>query len=311
MHAWELVGAVVGAGLASGREIASFFARYGGWGYAGILLAVGMLLFLADVPLPANSHGRWTGRLWKALLSLLLIATGGAMLSGAGEVAALTLPIHGAYGIGLLATLLLAWLLACRTTAGLAWVSRLLLGVLAMLIGIAFTLPPMQAVSIELTSPVHALLRGLTYGGFNAALQWPIVQGMPPLARERRRAASHAGLMILMLLILGNALLLRHPALLGEPMPFLRLMSGLGKPGYYLGAVSLYLAILSTLTACLRGLHGSGLSVIGILLVSLLGFTGVVEVIYPLLGGGCFVMLVAAKLTNYSAKAFLSRKDML
>lgn len=311
MHAWELVGAVVGAGLASGREIASFFARYGGWGYIGILLAVGMLLFLADVPLPSAWPGRWPGKLWNALLTLLLVATGGAMLSGAGEVAALTMPIHGAYWIGLLATLLLAWLLACRTTAGLAWVSKILLGVLALLIGIAFTLPPMKAVSIEQPSPVQALLRGLTYGGFNAALQWPIMQALSASAGERRRTVWLAGLLIMMLLIMGNALLLRHPALLGEPMPFLRLMSGLGKPGYYLGTVSLYFAILSTLTACLRGLQGSVLSVAGILLVSLLGFTGVVEVTYPLLGGGCFVMLVAAKLTNYSAKAFLSRKDML
>lgn len=311
MHAWELVGAVVGAGLASGQEIASFFARYGKWGYAGIILAVGMLFFFADVHIPSVWQTRWPGKLWNTLLTLLLVATGGAMLSGAGEVAALTLPIHGAYWVGLLATLLFAWFLACRTLSGLARVSRLLLVGLALLIGIAFTLPPMKAVSIEQTSPVQALLRGVTYGGFNAALQWPIIQGMPAIAGQSRRSVRIAGLMILVLLIMGNALLLRHAALLGESMPFLRLMSGMGKPGYYFGALSLYLAILSTLTACLRGLHGSALSLAGILLVSLLGFTGVVEVTYPLLGGGCFVMLVAAKLTNYSAKAFLSRKDML
>ena len=93
MLAWELVGAVVGAGMASGREIASFFTQYGGWGMVGILLSVGVLVWLSDVRHPAPWHGRWPERLWQLLQTLLLIATGGAMLSGSGEVAALTLSL--------------------------------------------------------------------------------------------------------------------------------------------------------------------------------------------------------------------------
>ena len=64
MLAWELVGAVVGAGLASGREIASFFTQYGGWGMLGVVLSVGVLVSLADVTLPSSWRGRWPERLW-------------------------------------------------------------------------------------------------------------------------------------------------------------------------------------------------------------------------------------------------------
>lgn len=312
MLAWELVGAVVGAGLASGREIASFFTQYGGWGMLGVVLSVGVLVCLADVTLPTSWCGRWPERLWQLLLTLLLVVTGGAMLSGAGEVAALTLPLVGAYWLGMVVTLILAWVLAKRTISGLAWVSRGLLAVLAVLICLGFTVAPMQAACLQEAQPFQAMLRGIAYGGFNAALQAPIMAGaVSQTSRQRRRSAWVAGGMMLCLLLLGNAVLLRHPALIGESMPFLLLMNRFGKLGYVLGGISLYLAILSTLTACLRGLRGTVLPMLGIVLVSSLGFTGVVEVAYPLLGGGCFLMLMAAKFMNCFSPPFHSRKDMI
>lgn len=290
---WELLGAVVGAGLASGREIASFFSRYGMWSIAGIGIAVTAMAWLSQANMPACWHGRWQERLWHILLSLLLTATGGAMLAGAGEVAALTLPFHGAYAFGMAATLLLAWLLAKKTASGLSWVSRLLLCVLAVLIGTGLLLPPMQAAALAEVNAPEALLRALTYGGFNAALQMPIMRQADALtARSRKRSTLIACMLLTCLLLLGNAVLLRHPALLGEAMPFVRLTAQLGQIGYLLGAVSLYLAILSTLTACLRGLSGNLLSLAGLLAAALVGLMGVVDVVYPVLGGACALMLL-------------------
>ena len=52
--------------------------------------------------------------MWTALFTGLMAATGGAMLAGAGEVAALLLPVRGAYWLGAAATLGLAWMLAGR-----------------------------------------------------------------------------------------------------------------------------------------------------------------------------------------------------
>ena len=312
MLAWELVGAVVGAGLASGREIAAFFTQYGRWGIVGILLSVGVLMLLSDVSLPAAWQYRWPAALWRILMGMLLVVTGGAMLSGAGEVVSLTLPLPGAYWLGMAFTLVLAWLLAKRTVSGLAWVSRGLLAVLAVLILLGFTLAPMQAVPLQVMQPAQAVWRGVTYGGFNAALQAPIIAGAAGIPRvQRKRHVMAACGIMLCLLLLGNAVLLRHPALMGEPMPFLRMMGSHGRFGYWLGAISLYLAILSTLTACFRGLPGTVLPVLGISLVSALGFTGVVERVYPVLGGSCFLLLLAAKCVNCAATPFHQRQDML
>ncbi len=311
MLTWELVGAVVGAGLASGREIASFFTSHGAWSWAGILLAVGSLIFLADAQLPQSWQQTWPGKVWHCLLSAMLIATGGAMLSGAGEVAALVLPLRHAQAIGMISTLALAWLLARRTMAGLAWVSRGMLAVLAVMICLGLFLPPMEAVRVSNASGTSALLQGLTYGGFNAALQVPILMQAPSSDAIRRRSIRLAGGVTLLLLVLGNIVLMRHTALLEEALPFLRMLAALGKAGYWLCAVSLYLAILSTLTACLRGLQGTWLPLCGVIAVSLLGFSGVVARVYPILGGGCCLMLLAAKFTNYARSPFHSRRDML
>ena len=65
--------------------------------------------------------------------------------------------------------------------------------------------------------------------------------------------------------------------------------------GLWLGAAALYLAILTTLTVCIRSAGGGWLAAGGIVLVALIGFSGVVGEAYPLLGGGCAVMLAAAR----------------
>lgn len=311
MLTWELTGAVIGAGLASGREIASFFSRYGIWSYAGILLSVGMMVFLADAALPQRWLGQWQEKLWQLLTMMLLAATGGAMLSGAGNIAVLTLNVHGAYWFGVVGTLALGWLLAHRTARGLAYVSRGLLIVLAVLILLGYTRPPMKAALLHDESMVVMPLRAVTYGGFNAALQAPIMAISHQTCREKKRSAWLAGGIIAVLLMLGNGVLLKHPALMAEELPFIRMMSDFGKVGYMLGAVSLYLAILSTLTACFRGLGRGILPLVCILAASLLGFSGVVDVVYPLLGGGCCLFLAAAKFTNSCRKAFNSPEDML
>lgn len=301
MLTWELVGAVVGAGLASGREIASFFSQYGVWSYGGILIAVWMLVFLGDTRLPPKWKNHWLGRLWKTLMSMLLIATGGAMLSGSGEIAALIIPMRHAYWLGICTTLALAWLLAHRTTTGLARVSRVLLVLMIVMIGLGLFLPSEHAAVLQPAEKGRVLLRGLTYGGFNAALQAPILsKSLQTDQNKQIKAVRWAGRIILCLLMLGNTVLQRHSELLGEALPFVKMLTAYGKAGYYLGAICTYFAILSTLTACLRGLNDGWLALVSVLVMSLLGFSGVVEWAYPLLGGGCFLMLLSAKFMNCS-----------
>lgn len=297
MLTWELLAAVTGAGLASGREIASFFGRYGAWGFAGLLLAALAMAWLAGARLPHAWSGRWPERLWRALNGLLLTAVGGAMLAGAGELASAFLPGSRWRMVGMAATLVLAWLLARRTVSGLAWVSRVLLAGMTALLLWAMVLPPMQAAMPEASVPV-GLLRGVTYGGFNAALLQPMLasrnQGM--CRKHLRRAA----VLLAGLLALGHAVLLRHPASMAQPMPLLYLAGALGHGAKGLSVLCLYLAILSTLAVCLRSLGKWGMA--AICAAAALGFAGVVDAAYPALGGGCAVMMATMRAASLSQK---------
>lgn len=301
---WELFGAAVGAGLASGREIASFFSQYGPWSWAAIGSAVITLLALVTSRRTPFRKVCRTDRLWHVVSSILLMTTGGAMLAGAGEIARLVLPVRFAYGAGMIATLAAAWLLAHRTTAGLAWISRVMLGVLIGMIALGVLADPMCAAVLPRKQPAEAVLRGVAYGGFNAALLTPVMAASSLSAREKARAGVCACLMLGVLLLLGNVVLLHHPALQGDAMPFVRLMNGYGRAGYMLGACALYLAVLSTLTACLRGLGRSRIWMTGVLLTAMAGFTGVVDALYPLLGGICAAILLTGKIQEFLHKHF-------
>ncbi|MGN0763091.1 MAG: hypothetical protein ACI4MK_06870, partial [Aristaeellaceae bacterium] len=91
--AMAAVGAVVGAGFASGREIDSFFSRYGAWSWLGVAaaaavaggIALGVMRRPGQGGMPEGWRGRWPGRLWQGMFGALLLFTGGAMLAGAGE----------------------------------------------------------------------------------------------------------------------------------------------------------------------------------------------------------------------------------
>lgn len=309
MLVWELIGAAVGAGFASGREIAVFFAQYGCWGYAG-LAAAGLMLLLSGEPLPSTWKERWPEKVWQIMLSLLLITTGGAMLAGAGEIWAQVLSIRWSSSVGIVVTMMIGWLLAVRTKAGLAWLSRGLVVIMTLLLLAAFCVQPMKGAVISEQRGYLALISGVSYGGFNAALQWPILSAVIGNT-QKKRALRCAAVIILLMLGLGMMLMWRNAALMAEEMPFLMLMKQFGSVGYIGFILCLYLAVLSTLTACIRAVKGRMLPVTLIMMISCCGFGGVVNRLYPMLGGASCIMLLLAKITNSFTGPFLSKKDML
>lgn len=298
MLTWELVGAVIGAGLASGREIASFFSRYGVWGYGGIAIAVTVMIWLSSSSSKACSQSKLFVNIRSVLLFLLVISTGGAMLSASGELAMLMLPTHGARQIGMSFTFIIAWVLAYRSKNGLARVSCVLMIVLTAVLSRGLLQKPEQYGVIQQTNAAAALLHGAAYGGFNAALQIPLLVSTNSSDKTVRKSIIRAGLLIGMLLTIGHTVLLKHPALISESMPFIHLTGFLGKPGYYLFGSSLYLAVLSTLIACLRGMKAGWWSAACLWAAAILGFSGIVDLVYPILGAICMLVLIVSKLLN-------------
>ena len=309
MLIWELLGTVIGAGFASGREIATFFAQFGTWGYAGAIIAAFAMVWLADAKMPNAGEKILLSWLFKGLITLMLITTAGAMLSGSSEIAALVLPFQFSRWIGLVTTLAVAWWLAYHTDSGLAWLGRGLLAILFVLLLAALSLPGSNTAVLAESTPLQALSRSLCYSGFNAALLIPVLQKR----HSGRYKASLIGMggIFASLLCVGNLAFRLHPEILHESMPFVALTNQLGKTGFYLCALCLYMSILSTLTACLRSLGKNWLALACVLIVSLFGFGAVVEHAYTFVGALCFILLLIAKFLNCSGRAFISQTNML
>ncbi len=309
----ELCGAVVGAGFASGREISAFFARFGVWSWAGVLTAGGVMgwicLGLLRRPgvagMPYVWQRRWQARLWRGMFTALLVSTGGAMLAGGGEITALMLPLRWARVLGLAATMVLGWLLAGGESKSLTGVSR---GLILCLLGVVLAglfLPARRAVRVTPTGGPEGIALGLCYGGFNVALAAPVVAawGKRLPEGEKRRCACGLAAVLTALLACGNGVLLKHTALADEQLPFVMLLSPWGRYGYLLAAGALYLAALTTLVACVKGLvallgRWVPLGMIAMAALSLGGLEEIVGVAYPLLGGGCFLLLLWARRAN-------------
>lgn len=309
----ELCGAVIGAGLASGRELASFFARFGVWSWLGIAAAAALTAWLAlgvmrhpgEAGMPLHWRGRWLAFVWRGMFTALLMATGGAMLAAGGEVAALLLTFHGSRAVGLVIMLGSAWYMTGQDVPLLANLSRgLILCLLAVMVAGLF-LPRETGFRLQSTGGAEGVLYGLCYGGFNTALAAPVIAGAGSNLekKEQRRCVLLFTMILAMLLCCGNAVLLRHSMLQDEQMPFIMLLRPLGRVGYVLGGISMGLAALTTLVACLRGLQAimkqhAVMGVAGVLLLSAGGLEGIVGAVYPVLGAGCFLLMTAAHIQN-------------
>ncbi|MFR3406782.1 MAG: hypothetical protein ACLTV6_09710 [Christensenellales bacterium] len=130
--ALALLGGVIGAGFASGREIVRFFAAHGAMGFIAVAFALAALLALfALLPIRLAAEGQTglsglcrarfgarVGGVCGALFFLLSAVTGGAMLAACAELSALVWPIRHAYALGFAVTAVLARCFARLKRAG-------------------------------------------------------------------------------------------------------------------------------------------------------------------------------------------------
>lgn len=320
--ALAMAAAIVGAGFASGREIVVFFSDMGAFSWLGILAGsaacgflTGMLVHFAmrtkSESLPRVYERVMDERCGDAAQMMhggLMLLTGAVMVSGAGELGALTINLHGARFIGTAAALLAA-------LAGCKWGVGALSGMGALLVPAIFLYyaamidggPRGEAMAVSWGSlPASALMGGL-YAALNVAMAGGVAcmvgkGGVNPW----RVGALTGGLMLILLSGANAALLSAGEAVRSQPMPGVLMASKWGLKGFYISAGLMFLAMVSTLCAALSSLKAQILSLRPIwrrrallfpaavcTLISAVGFRPLVDLGYPLMGWGCALMLLA------------------
>lgn len=313
--ALSLLGGVIGAGFASGREIVCFFAMHGRAAFVSVAAAL-LTLYALFTRLPERMRqlgasslaqlctlalGSRFGRLCGALFFLLFAVTGGAMLSACAHLGALMLPIRHAGPLTLLLTLLAAAGLSSHSLAALAAPGALLALLLPALLVRLLALPGGEAGFVPGASLILSAANGTAYGALSAAQMAGLLAQLAAYdARTRRHAAALFALLFGGMLAAGTLVCLRHlPSVLHQPLPFVFLSRALGKGGYRLVGAAMYAAAFSTLCAMLRAMQaalafkGAALAAaIVCLLFALAGFPALIGKGYPVLGALCAGLLL-------------------
>lgn len=306
-QALMFVGAVIGAGFASGREVVSFFSIYGEWSWALILLTVCVMTLLCWLCLRRSGAGtgcRWCAvypehrpmvrRLAEGCVLFLQMLMGGSMVSAAGHMAQLAIPVRFAYALGAAVTIALALLLGLTGTKPSAMLTALLaaaflLAAVALLIFDRGENTASLAQTPDLPRLLHGAWRSVAYAALNLSLAIGVICRCGGCScRTSGRSTVLFGLWMVGLLFLSNFLYLKHPRVQESAFPMVMLLSRFGRAGFNLSLALMYLAILTTLSAGLYALrtglenHMSRpaaltLSVLLPLLFSSAGFESLVE----------------------------------
>lgn len=315
-----------------------FFSQYGQLSWVLILLAVGMMCGLNALLMRKMKHcvsthwcaiyrgnsstTQWAGQ---GCVFLLMSLTGGAMVSAAGHLVALVVPVHGAYWMGLICTVLLAYVCAQKKIRVLAIISGFLTCFILVSYALIMAHGEPQPAPISIRQPLTALmglkafLFAAAYASMNMAIALGVVCGSEiKNVRSICRTSVLFGLVLLGLLFVSNYVLLQHEGLVDAAFPIVMMLAGLGRFGFFLSVMVLYLAVFTTLVATLSALqnvvasHGAPKPVqIGVTLgapaiFSLIGFQAIVERGYAPIGLACLLLIFLPTLFLRRKKGGLS-----
>ncbi|GAB6099648.1 membrane protein [Halanaerocella petrolearia] len=308
------IGAIIGAGFASGQEILQFFVSYGPSGLLGIILSGFLFIFLGIAIGLVGYHiqlvdyqslfyrlgGKVIGLLADLFLTLFLLGSLIVMLAGCKEIFNhfFNWPIN----LGLILTIIT---IVITNYYGLDGVMKLNTILIPILILISIVVVINLTSSFELNSSHFSLnwmpiSSALIYSGYNLVLGMAIL--LPLTAKVEKKeliwGIFTGGLILgIIAFLIGYILLDFFSSVVGSEIPMLHILKVYKISLYYIYALVLWLAMITTASCNLYGLvtrleaiskfRKSTLLIIilfFILPVIQLSFSQLVEFVYPWLG---------------------------
>lgn len=324
------LGAVIGAGFASGQEIVQFFVAYGGSGFRGVLLAIllfagsgGMLLYTAHrlktsdyQNILAYLFGEKLGGIVDFLLAIFLFLGISTMLSASGAVFYEHLYLPKAAGIILAYSMVVIALAAGRK--GLIYSYNILVPIkisLLLLISgyvaiFGSNIPAQANVSFLLPhDEKYWLLSSLLYVAYNFSLAMVVLTEYQSVSSrgDGIRGAMAGGLLLGALVLLNYLALSKFlPTIMHYEVPMLFVAGQISITAKHVYTLVLWVGILTTAIANAYGFaqrfsRFTGLSYTFCLLlcltmalpVSMQSFSGLVNKIYPIFGMLGVLILIA------------------
>jgi uncharacterized membrane protein YkvI len=321
------VGTIVGAGFATGREIAEFFTQYGFYGFLGILLSGYMFIFTgAKIMLLAVRSGAGTYEEFNRVIfgeklslfvniifSLMLIGVTAVMISGAGAVFDEQLGYSKSFGVAL--TVILASAVLMLGMKGLFTVNLFVVPIMIFfsLILCVLTISGGGFLEVFFTVPekglsFDALMSPFAYTAFNLALSLAV---LVPVAKEIqheptiRAGAMLGGVFLTVILLSGHFSLMMLPDVLSYSIPSAQLMKDAASGLHWLFILVIYGEIFTSVIGNIFGVqkqinaYMNVPNIIAILFICLLSlviskfeYGKLLSYLYPLFGYMSLLFLV-------------------
>jgi len=344
------VGTIIGAGFASGQEILQFYTGYGWWGILGTLVTVilypllGYYLVVLGKRLNALSHksviyhlcGKYLGFVIDLLLAFFLFGVGVIMVAGSGSLFEQQFGLKPAVGYAIMAVLVIVALLLSL---------QRLLDVISIITPFAFVLVIILAIYATMTADTTGvdidaiartqeqlaspnwLLSAALHVSFNVAITvsiMAIVGATEKNYQAAKRGAVLGGIILgIIALVINLAMYFNIHDLVGTDMPVLLIATQISPVIGLAMAVILLAMIFNTAVPSLYTFTARFFTVdtqrfrvaavvVGIVAFSLgfIGFTDLVNTIYPLLGYVGFVIFAGMAVNLFRTKRAESKNDV-
>lgn len=324
------VGAIIGAGYASGQEILQFFTSYGWIGAVGTVITValypllGYYLVVLGNRLQAKSHktviyrlcGKYLGLVIDILLIFFLFGVGVIMVAGSGALFNQQfglLPVYGYVTLTVLVILTLT-LRINKIVTVLSWISPfafLLIIILAIysLFNTQVSIAELDAIAkTQLSASPNWLLSAFLHVSFNVSVAFAMMVIIGATEKDKkatRHGAILGGVVLGLIAVIVNiAVYANIDTLQNVDMPMLQLATEINPVIGNLMSLALLGMIFSTAVPCFytfiarfievdtKNFKIAGV-VVGLVafVLGFVGFTGLVNTVYPLLGYVGFVLI--------------------
>ena len=333
MLAFTFIGAVIGAGFASGQEIRQYFVDYGGYGLIGLIIitvlfvALGERLMLMGYTSKSDSYEVVLGYAFRCkfkkvvdyIFTFFLVATAGTMFSGCGAFFEQTLGLSFAIGSAIIA--ILTFFITILGIKGIMAVSTI---EIPLLIGITCFVA-MNSVNISdffkmslinevgNSGLISAIVSAVIYVSYNLIMSFSILPALGNSCKNRREIRITAILSGIIIGVLGYiiylALLVNYDKIQGVEIPIATLA---GMSNGFIYGVMFVLAVLSTAVGALYGVYARvdknigafSLICLGGYLFSLVGFSNLVANLYFYMGVGGIFLIAMLIIGHNKSRAF-------
>ncbi|MBQ8908806.1 MAG: hypothetical protein IJY90_00740 [Clostridia bacterium] len=301
-----ILGMVVGSGFISGKEVVVFFSRFGAWSFLSIPLV--FVIFLCAFRFILNKAGGILEMVQKSkvltLINLLLCTIfSAAMFGGINNLLS-----FGEKWINFAVFFLILLICALIFKKGGKFFNKLNIMLVPIMIFVFVVLLFSKIEMPKSFSSSHGVV-SIFYACLYCLLN--LANGCVVLAevgknlnkKQKARVAFISALVLCVVLLLTNIVLLAHPAALDEEMPVLSIFSSGGSAVValvvFIGCLTTLFSIVYSCSSLVRGMIKNEhlnftISIILPLVLSVWGFSNIVQHLYPLasvMGGVLLVRL--------------------